>query len=301
MNTLRHLFAAVLAVSALIASAAHAGEPLSPCAAGEIGAGTNCMFLTAASAVYDPATGNRSVAIAGMTVAIDVWIDFGEIAVQGGAFDIAYDTAFVMSAVWEWSPEVAGDATLDGFESPIGYEGVQFDDFFGNGWGGSTGTRPGKLRIGTLTVMLAAGATIDFAIEQPYTESTFPNCFAPGAGETVPPECVLTDFYGLQVAVGGGADSDGDGVPDLSDNCIFVANADQRDTNGDGFGNICDGDFNDDCRTNIADLAIFKGGFLGTDPDLDLNGIGGVNIADLSIFKGLFLGAPGPSGLAACP
>ena len=301
MKTLRHLSIAVFAVGALIAAPAQAGEPLSPCAAGEIGAGTNCMFLTAAGAVYNPATGDRSVEIAGMTVAIDVWIDFGEIAVQGGGFDIAYDTSLGPIATWEWSPEVAGDATLDGFESPIGYEGIQFDDFLGSGWGGSTGTRPGKLRIGTLTVMMPAGATLDFDIVQPYTEATFPNCFAPGAGEPPPATCVPTNFYGLQVNTGGDADTDGDGVPDLSDNCIFVANADQRDTNEDGFGNICDGDFNDDCSTNIADLAIFRGGFLGSDPDLDLNGIGGVNIADLSIFRGLFLGEPGPSGLASCP
>jgi thrombospondin type 3 repeat protein len=35
-------------------------------------------------------------------------------------------------------------------------------------------------------------------------------------------------------------DSDNDGVPDISDNCPTVANADQADTDGDGVGNACD-------------------------------------------------------------
>ncbi|MEO1576160.1 MAG: M14 family zinc carboxypeptidase, partial [Pseudomonadota bacterium] len=35
-------------------------------------------------------------------------------------------------------------------------------------------------------------------------------------------------------------DTDGDGVNDLVDNCTLIANADQRDSNGDGFGNACD-------------------------------------------------------------
>lgn len=36
------------------------------------------------------------------------------------------------------------------------------------------------------------------------------------------------------------ADRDGDGVPDETDNCPRDANATQRDTDGDGLGNVCD-------------------------------------------------------------
>jgi len=39
-----------------------------------------------------------------------------------------------------------------------------------------------------------------------------------------------------------GDDSDGDGVPDASDNCPLVANPDQVDFDGDGLGNACDAD-----------------------------------------------------------
>lgn len=37
------------------------------------------------------------------------------------------------------------------------------------------------------------------------------------------------------------ADDDGDGVPDTEDNCRWIANVDQTDTNGDGRGDVCDG------------------------------------------------------------
>jgi len=39
----------------------------------------------------------------------------------------------------------------------------------------------------------------------------------------------------------GGPDVDGDGVPDTSDNCPAVANADQADGDGDGTGDACEG------------------------------------------------------------
>ena len=43
------------------------------------------------------------------------------------------------------------------------------------------------------------------------------------------------------------ADTDNDGVFDSADNCIDVANPGQQDTDFDGHGNICDGDFDNTC------------------------------------------------------
>ena len=96
------------------------------------------------------------------------------------------------------------------------------------------------------------------------------------------------------------ADTDGDGYVDTVDNCIDVSNPDQTDTDGDGHGNICDGDFDNNCATSIFDTFAFKSQFgsPAADPEFDLNSSGGatpVNVFDLFIFKGLFGLAPGPS------
>ncbi len=93
-------------------------------------------------------------------------------------------------------------------------------------------------------------------------------------------------------------DSDGDAVPDYADNCIVAVNSDQRDTNGDGYGNACDGDIDNDGHTNFADLVLFQDRFYTTDADTDLDGDGFVNFIDLSILSDLFFLAPGPSGAA---
>lgn len=92
-------------------------------------------------------------------------------------------------------------------------------------------------------------------------------------------------------------DSDGDGVIESSDNCQLVANADQRDTNADGFGNICDTDLNNDAITNGLDVGLLRVQFLTTGPDADFNGDGVVNGLDVGIMRTYFLEPPGPSGL----
>lgn len=97
-------------------------------------------------------------------------------------------------------------------------------------------------------------------------------------------------------------DTDGDGVTDDVDNCLEVVNPDQRDTDGDGYGNLCDGDFDNSCFVNFIDLATMKANFfMPGDTDTDLNGDGNTNFPDLAIMKDLMFLAPGPSGqLTAC-
>jgi cysteine-rich repeat protein len=90
-------------------------------------------------------------------------------------------------------------------------------------------------------------------------------------------------------------DTDLDGVPDSIDNCINLANATQLDTDGDGHGNRCDADLNNDCIVNPIDLGLFKSVFFTADPDADYNGDGQVNPIDLGIFKSLFFQPVGPS------
>ena len=103
------------------------------------------------------------------------------------------------------------------------------------------------------------------------------------------------------------ADADGDGLLDTADNCILVPNSplipdaggnSQLDTDGDGYGNLCDPDFDHNLNVDFADLAYLKSKFFTSDPDADLNGDGTVDFADLAILKSMFFGPPGPSGLA---
>jgi cysteine-rich repeat protein len=94
------------------------------------------------------------------------------------------------------------------------------------------------------------------------------------------------------------SDADADGIPDDEDNCTLVANASQRDTDADGFGNDCDGDFDQNCAVNFTDLGTMKANFFqpGT-THTDMNGDGQTNFTDLGLLKGDFFQPPGPSGI----
>jgi hypothetical protein len=99
-------------------------------------------------------------------------------------------------------------------------------------------------------------------------------------------------------------DQDQDGVEDPADNCLVVPNADQIDTNGDGFGNMCDADYDDNGIVSGGDIAVIASRFgytnatPGFDPDHDRNSDGMITGGDIA-YAGSQLGlAPGPSGLA---
>jgi hypothetical protein len=77
-----------------------------------------------------------------------------------------------------------------------------------------------------------------------------------------------------------------------------VANADQRDSDNDGFGNICDGDLNQDNIVNGADLGILFSVFFTADANADLNGDTGVNGADLGSHFSRCSQPPAPAALA---
>lgn len=72
-----------------------------------------------------------------------------------------------------------------------------------------------------------------------------------------------------------GLDSDGDGVPDIFDNCPFVSNPDQSDTDGDGSGDACDGDSDGDGLPDSFELAF------GSDPFVADSIIAGIPDGDL--------------------
>ncbi|MFK8016299.1 MAG: hypothetical protein AB8G17_12765 [Gammaproteobacteria bacterium] len=95
----------------------------------------------------------------------------------------------------------------------------------------------------------------------------------------------------------GFADTDGDEFSDDLDNCSSYPNPDQRDTDGDGFGNACDADLNNDGQINVVDLGLMRARFFSSDPDADIDGNGVVNIADLGRLREQFFGTPGPGAI----
>jgi len=93
-------------------------------------------------------------------------------------------------------------------------------------------------------------------------------------------------------------DTDMDGVPDVADNCSLVMNASQLDSNGDGFGNACDPDLDDNGVVNFLDVSVFATQFNSSSGGpADFNGDGFVNFVDLAILPDYFLGPPGPGAL----
>ena len=108
-------------------------------------------------------------------------------------------------------------------------------------------------------------------------------------------------------------DFDMDGVPDEFDNCVEVPNGPfgesecpipQYDGDMDGYGNACDGDFDQDGRTGGTDFLALSAaygtgpGMPGFDPAMDINCNEVIGSEDLVYTLRTFGMAPGPSGLS---
>jgi exo-beta-1,3-glucanase (GH17 family) len=102
-------------------------------------------------------------------------------------------------------------------------------------------------------------------------------------------------------------DADADGRGDVCDNCRLLANnsgsAAQCDSDGDGFGNRCDADLTNNGSTNAQDTTLFRQQLGQPSPSpafnrADLNCSGAVNAQDTTLFRSLLGAPPGPSGLA---
>jgi uncharacterized protein (TIGR03790 family) len=99
-------------------------------------------------------------------------------------------------------------------------------------------------------------------------------------------------------------DQDGDGVPDARDVCRDVPNPDQRDSDGDGFGNLCDADVDGDGWVttswgraerpgDVEQIAISARDFERV-ANHDLDGDGKVDVRDVSLAYVLLFQRPGP-------
>jgi hypothetical protein len=129
---------------------------------------------------------------------------------------------------------------------------------------------------------------------------------------------VFATLIGYPIAsfAGLAPDADGDGIPDVLDKCSIdsrnsVAPA-TCDTDVDGYGNVCDGDFNQDFSVNPTDFGMFfVPAFKGLDPapwpqGMDMNCDNSVNPTDFGMFfvpkfknvPAVGGNKPGPSGLS---
>jgi mono/diheme cytochrome c family protein len=104
------------------------------------------------------------------------------------------------------------------------------------------------------------------------------------------------------------SDADGDGVTQQADNCTTIANASQWDSDRDRFGDACDGDLNNDLRTDAADRRLLTGalnavlGNAAYNSAYDFNLDGRIDSLDVQYFDARLVNRPpGPSGLRSVP
>lgn len=119
---------------------------------------------------------------------------------------------------------------------------------------------------------------------------------------------MLGALIGYPTASFADPDTDGDGIPDALDKCVTDSrNATLTcDTDQDGYGNVCDGDFNQNGMVTgsldhemifVPDFTVFG---VDTGRGTDMNCTGGVTAMDYIRFfvPQLVGGKPGPSGLS---
>jgi hypothetical protein len=121
--------------------------------------------------------------------------------------------------------------------------------------------------------LLGVGAitALEYGAEKSLSCLLWAECPA-GASETLP-TVMGGGAVGGAVDNGPGNDSDGDGVPDSSDNCAHTPNQDQADEDFDGIGDLCEvaptEDFDEDGASDVEDNCAHEHNPLQEDSDGD--------------------------------
>jgi hypothetical protein len=111
-------------------------------------------------------------------------------------------------------------------------------EFFGGGGSLLVRDVPASAGAGSLSflgVSFPDGPPVEYVQITTGTAALGPGTTDSGADLVVMDDFIYAEPVALQPR-----DSDGDGVADASDNCPTISNPDQRDTDGDGYGNVCD-------------------------------------------------------------
>ena len=114
-----------------------------------------------------------------------------------------------------------------------------------------------------------------------------------------PPNCAPYDMAhsgsdGQQYFSANAPDSDRDGIPDGADNAYLTPNPDQKDADGDGWGDAADCDADNDGLVNRMDLSALMAAFGSGTGDgnfaggYDFNHDGQIDFADFALFKQLW-------------
>jgi hypothetical protein len=260
---------------------------------------------------------SNAVTITGINVPVPVSVSGGEYSVNGGAWTatlgtVANGDSIVVRQVSAATPATTTTAVLTvggtsadfavttatsplvvGDDSAVGQVGAPLDiDVLAN----DLVANPATAIVDIVTAPLNGTASIVGAGADRVAR------YVPAAGFQGQDAFQYAVQEGDQIAVATVTvqvldDADGDGITAILDNCTTVANPDQRDSDGDGYGNACDGDLDNDGQVNFADLAVFRTRFMTGNADADFNGDGIVNFADLARFRQLFGAPPGPSGV----
>ena len=128
-----------------------------------------------------------------------------------------------------------------------------------------------------------------FAVYNPWAEGIVlmwnpMNYSGPGYGSydawSIGVQPIATTYYS-----GTPPDTDGDGIPDGSDNAYLTYNPDQTDTDGDGWANAADADLNNDNTVDAGDFSMFRDVYGSNDQDADMDSNGTVDAGDFSAFR----------------
>ncbi|MES2673811.1 MAG: S8 family serine peptidase [Pseudomonadota bacterium] len=185
---------------------------------------------------------------------------------------------------------------LTGFENSTGNIGATY--FFSEE-GTSVGTLPA---VGVdLKTQTAAGGTATL---------TFDAIVSGPVGGSILNEATMTSANGSEKAIAyttinntGIPDTDGDDVYDDQDNCTKIPNPNQCDSDSDGYGNLCDADFNNNGFVNKKDRELITKNLFTKSKapqfsQYDMNCSGGrVDLEDYFLALIKHGTQPGPSGL----